>query len=79
VNPKQRPTNQAPDKTGMRGMRYVALISQLPFMTLAGYGIGYGLDYWLGTTYLRIVGLLAGVIGGFANLIRELMKDTQSK
>lgn len=74
-----KPEPERPDKTGMRAMRYVALISQLPFMTIAGYGIGYALDYWLGTTYLRIVCLLAGVIGGFGNLIRELMKDTQSK
>ena len=63
----------------MRAMRYVALISQLPFMTVAGYGIGYALDSWLGTTYLKIVGLLAGIVGGFGNLIRELLKDTQSK
>jgi len=72
MQPKPKP----PDKTGMR---YVALISQLPFMTLAGYGIGYFLDDWLGTSYLKIVCLLAGVIGGFGTLIRELMKDAKSK
>lgn len=66
-----------PDKTGMRAMRYVALVSQLPFMTLAGYGIGYALDSWLGTSYFKLVCLLAGIIGGFGNLVRELIKDTR--
>ena len=26
-------------------------------------GIGYGLDKWLGTTYLTLVGLLVGISG----------------
>jgi F0F1-type ATP synthase assembly protein I len=60
-------------------MRYVALVSQLPFMTIAGYGIGYALDYWLGTTFIRLIGLIAGIVGGFSNLVRELVKDTKSE
>jgi len=73
VNPK------LPDKTGLRGLRYVAVISQLPFTIVAGYGIGYALDYWLGTSYLKIVCLLAGIVGGFGTLVRELLKDTRPK
>lgn len=61
-----------------RALRYIALATQLPFLIVAGFGIGYALDYWLGTNYLRIVCLLAGVIAGFIQLIRELMKDTGS-
>jgi uncharacterized membrane protein YeiH len=67
---------KSPDKTRMRALRYVALISQLPFMTFAGYGIGYALDYWLGTTFIRVIGLIAGIIGGFGGLVRELLRDT---
>ena len=78
MNP--RPSDPTPpDKTGLRAMRYVALVTQLPFTILAGYGLGYALDYWLGTAYLRTVCLLAGVIGGFAQLVRELMKDAGRK
>ena len=73
MNPKP------PDKTGLRGLRYVALISQLPFMIVAGYGIGYALDYWLGTGYWKVICLLAGIVGGFGNLVRELLKDTRPK
>ena len=60
-------------------MRYVALVSQLPFTIVAGYGIGYALDYWLGTSYLKVVCLLAGIVGGFGHLVRELIKDARPK
>lgn len=67
-------------------MRYIALVSQLPFLIVAGYGIGYALDSWLGTSYLKVVCLLAGIVAGFGQLVRELMreakpanKDTQPK
>jgi F0F1-type ATP synthase assembly protein I len=72
-------TPKPPDKSGFRAMRYIALISQLPFLIVAGYGIGYALDSWLGTGYLKVVCLLAGIIAGFSQLIRELMKDTRPK
>ncbi len=61
-----------------RALRYIALATQLPFLIVAGFAIGYGLDKWLGTDYLKVACLLAAVIGGFAQLIRELMKDTRS-
>ena len=72
-------TPKPPDKSGMRAMRYVAIVTQLPFMTVAGYGIGYALDRWLGTEFLKLVCLIAGVIGGFSMLIRELAKDMREK
>ncbi len=60
-------------------MRYIVLATQLPFMTIGGFAIGYGLDYLFGTDYLRIVCLLLGVVGGFVQLIRELAKDAKLK
>jgi F0F1-type ATP synthase assembly protein I len=47
----------------------------LPAATFAGYIIGYALDKWLGTSYLRIVFLLLGIFSGFYELIRMLMRD----
>jgi F0F1-type ATP synthase assembly protein I len=61
----------------MRAMRYIALATQLPFMVVAGLGIGYALDRWLGTDYLRVVCLLLAIVAGFTQLIREVMKDTR--
>jgi len=41
-----------------------------PVSILIGYGIGYLLDRWLGTTSLKIVFLLLGVAAGFVNFVR---------
>ena len=76
---RRKPAKPAKDPEGdrarMRALRYIALATQLPFLLVAGFGIGYALDYWLGTDYLRVVCLLLGVIGGFIQLIREVLKD----
>lgn len=52
----------------------MATYSQLAFIfpaaTVAGWLIGAGLDHWLHTTWLYIVGLIVGIIGGFIELIR---------
>ena len=59
--------------------RYTSIAMALPGATFGGYIIGYALDKWLGTTYLKIVFLILGIIAGFAELIRGLMRDMQSK
>lgn len=55
--------------------RYTSIAMTLPAATFAGYVIGFALDKWLGTTYLKIVFLLLGVASGFYELIRTLMRD----
>ena len=55
--------------------RYTAIAMTLPSATFAGYAIGYGLDYWLHTKYLKIVFLIVGILSGFFELIRQLMSD----
>ena len=55
--------------------RYTSIAMALPAATFAGYLIGYLLDKWLGTTYLKIVFLLLGVVSGFYDLIRTLLRD----
>jgi len=55
--------------------RYTSIASSLPAGVLAGYFIGYALDAWLQTTYLKIVFLILGIVAGFWELIRLLMRD----
>ena len=59
--------------------RYTSLAMALPASVFAGYAIGYGLDWWLGTSFLKVVFLLLGVVSGFWQLFRELMRNTKSK
>ena len=52
--------------------RYFSLALLLPVSTLVGYGMGYGLDHFFGTTYLKTVFMLLGSAAGFVQLIRGL-------
>jgi F0F1-type ATP synthase assembly protein I len=56
---------------------YSGLAFILPASVLVGYGIGYGLDKWLGTNYWHIVWLLLGIVAGMRELIRKVMGDFQ--
>jgi len=51
------------EKLVLRGSRYIAIATQLPFVVLAGYGIGYFLDTKFGTTWLSLVFLIAAIVG----------------
>jgi F0F1-type ATP synthase assembly protein I len=54
----------------------IAKYSQLAFIfpaaTVAGWLIGVGLDHWLHTTWLYLVGLILGIVAGFVELIRAV-------
>ena len=45
-----------------------------PVSIAIGYGMGYYLDRWLGTTWLTIVFLLFGVVSGFVSFFRTIAK-----
>jgi F0F1-type ATP synthase assembly protein I len=62
-----------------RAARYIGMATQLPFTIAAGYGLGYLLDNWLGTTWLKIAVLLLAIVGAFTQLIWQVLKDQGSK
>jgi ATP synthase protein I len=51
----------------------------LPVSILVGFGIGYGLDKFFGTGFLKIIFLFLGVAAGIIEVIRELSKDDAAK
>jgi len=55
--------------------RYAPVIMLMPASALAGYLLGYGLDYLLSTSFLRVVCLMLGVVSGIVQLIRILGRD----
>ena len=71
--------NDKPTKAAISAARYIAIASLLPASTFVGYAIGYGLDHWLGTQYLKIVFLILGIIAGFTQLVRQLMTDIHAQ
>ena len=57
--------------------RYSQLAFMLPAGTVAGYLIGALLDKWLNKSWISIVGLLLGTVGGLIELIRTVSRDTR--
>ena len=55
--------------------RYSQLALVLPATTFVGWLIGVGLDRWLHTKWLYLVGLLVGIAAGFLELIRTVMSS----
>ena len=73
--PASKSDNQ-PDKTNWVQMsNYAELAIVFPAATVIGWLIGVGLDKWLHTTWLYIVGLLLGIAAGFVQLIRTASKN----
>jgi F0F1-type ATP synthase assembly protein I len=65
-------------KTGIaRFAEYSSLALALPASTLVGYLIGHWLDRSFGTKWLTIVFLILGTVGGFTQLIRQILRDSR--
>ncbi len=58
---------------------YTSLAFMLPAATVVGYAIGWLLDRWLGTSFLKGIFLFLGIAAGFVQLIRQVQKDTRSR
>jgi ATP synthase protein I len=59
--------------------KYYSVAFLLPASVLVGFAIGYGLDKWFGTGFLKIIFLFLGVAAGIIEVIRELSKDDAAK
>ena len=60
-----------------RAFRQLDLLSAgmaLPVATIIGYAMGYYLDKWLGTSFLKIVFLLFGIVAGFLSFYRTIAR-----
>jgi F0F1-type ATP synthase assembly protein I len=78
-SPENRGASKAEKNFFATAAQYTAIAMTLPASTFAGYAIGYGLDYWLGTNFFKIVFLLLGIASGFLQIIRLLMRDMRNK
>jgi len=57
---------------------YSQLAFIFPAATVVGWLIGAGLDRWLHTSWLYLVGLILGIVAGFVELVR-LVTASESK
>ncbi len=54
--------------------RYSHIAFVLPAAVFVGWLVGAALDKWLHKDWIFIVGLFAGILAGFVDLIRTLIK-----
>jgi F0F1-type ATP synthase assembly protein I len=74
-NPKPRASSTGkPDRGGMdtliRAEKMTQIAFILPAAVLVGWLVGAGLDKWLHTSWIYIVGILLGVAAGFVQIFR---------
>jgi F0F1-type ATP synthase assembly protein I len=71
-------SNNSKNSSGRaRLSNYAQLGFLLPAATFVGWLIGVALDHWLHTTWLYIAGLLLGIVAGFVELIREVLRSNR--
>ena len=72
------PQDQQPaakkDSTLVSGLKYTHIAFAVPGGVFAGWLLGGLLDRWLGTKYLYLVGLLLGIVAGFYDLFRTMLR-----
>jgi F0F1-type ATP synthase assembly protein I len=55
---------------------YLSLAMTLPVSAAVGYFMGILLDKAFGTHFLYIVFLILGIVSGFVQLLRQVMRDS---
>jgi len=75
--PEKDPDSDRKKNPWVQVGRYSQLAFMLPAGTVAGYLIGALLDRWLHQSWISVVGLLLGTVGGLAELIRTISRDTE--
>jgi F0F1-type ATP synthase assembly protein I len=55
--------------------RYSQLAFVLPAALVIGWLAGAALDRWLHTSWLYLAGIFVGIVAGFVELIRTVMRD----
>ena len=72
----QKPDDGNGKNTWGQMANYAQLGMVFPAATVIGWLIGVALDRWLHTHWLYLVGLILGIVAGFVELIRTVMKNS---
>jgi F0F1-type ATP synthase assembly protein I len=65
------------ENTWVQVGRYSQLALVLPCATFVGWLIGTGLDRWLHTSWISVIGLILGSAAGLVEVIRTVQRDTK--
>ena len=59
--------------------KYLSLALTLPASVVAGYILGSVADHWVRSSFLRVVGIILGMIAGLIQIFRELNREANFK
>ena len=59
--------------------KYMSLALTLPASVAAGYIVGVLLTEWTRLPFLRVIGILLGMLAGLVQVFRELGRDATPK
>ena len=62
-----------------KGLKYVHIGFVIPASVIVGWLLGAGLDRWLGTNWIYLAGLILGIIAGFYDLIRTVIRMSKEQ
>jgi cadmium resistance protein CadD (predicted permease) len=55
--------------------KYLSLALTLPASVAAGYILGALADHWLHVRFLRVIGIILGMVAGLIQVLRELSRE----
>ena len=55
--------------------KHLSLALTLPASLAGGYIVGALADHWLHVPFLRVVGILLGMVSGITQIVRELTRE----
>lgn len=68
------PKGTPKQSTLVAGLKYTHIAFAVPGGVFAGWLLGSLLDRWWGTTYMQFVGMGLGIIAGFYDLFRTMLR-----
>lgn len=60
-------------------VRYTHLAFVLPAAAVVGLLLGAAIDKWLGTDWVYLAGLVVGIVAGFYDLARAILKQSKEE
>jgi ATP synthase protein I len=76
-SPPNDPHSERKRSFWLQVARYSQLALIFPAALVVGWWVGAALDRWLHTTWLYLAGLLLGIMAGFVELFRAVLRDTK--
>lgn len=77
-NPEQKQSSGGGLQSLVKAEKLLQIALVMPIAVFIGWIAGVGLDHWLHTTWIYIVGLVLGCIAGLIEAVRQAVSSDRS-